>query len=137
MKFFKQLYTFSEKESFEIDFIIKFIKDDGIKDSLPCSPNISTYFCIGSSICDIASQFAPPPINVIIQSVGFVFSFIANAIGKAEQVIYEYKINDSSNTKYYWDGGLVMKRMKFDSRGYVAPIKKRTSHITIVVSDNK
>ena len=35
------------------------------------------------------------------------------------------------------DGGLVMKRMNFDSRGYVAPIKKRTSHITIVVSDNK
>ncbi len=35
------------------------------------------------------------------------------------------------------DGGLVMKRMNFGSRGYVDPIKKRTSHITIVVSDNK
>jgi len=30
-----------------------------------------------------------------------------------------------------------MKRMKFGSRGHVDPIKKRTSHITIVVSDNR
>ena len=33
------------------------------------------------------------------------------------------------------DEGLVMKRMKFGSRGHVDPIKKRTSHITIVVSE--
>ena len=33
--------------------------------------------------------------------------------------------------------GQVMKRMKFGSRGHVDPIKKRTSHITIVVSDNR
>lgn len=37
----------------------------------------------------------------------------------------------------YINEGLVMKRMKFGSRGHVDPIKKRTSHITIVVSDNK
>ncbi len=37
----------------------------------------------------------------------------------------------------YIDEGLVMKRMKFGSRGHVDPIKKRTSHITVVVSDNK
>ena len=29
------------------------------------------------------------------------------------------------------------KRMKFGSRGHVDPIKRRTSHITIVVSDEK
>src|SRR5574344_628989 len=29
--------------------------------------------------------------------------------------------------------GQVMKRMKFGSRGHVDPIKKRTSHITVVV----
>ena len=28
-----------------------------------------------------------------------------------------------------------MKRIKFGSRGHVDPIKKRTSHITIVVSE--
>ena len=33
--------------------------------------------------------------------------------------------------------GRTLKRMRFGSRGNVDPIKKRTSHITIVVSDNK
>ena len=33
--------------------------------------------------------------------------------------------------------GQTMKRMKFGSRGHVDPIKKRTSHITIIVSDEK
>ena len=47
------------------------------------------------------------------------------------------KQEDLKVKEAYLDGGLVMKRMNFDSRGYVAPIKKRTSHITIVVSDNK
>ena len=32
--------------------------------------------------------------------------------------------------------GQTMKRMKFGSRGHVDPIKKRTSHIKIVVSEN-
>ena len=31
--------------------------------------------------------------------------------------------------------GRTLKRMRFGSRGHVEPIKKRTSHITIVVSD--
>ena len=47
------------------------------------------------------------------------------------------KQEDLKVKEAFVDGGLVMKRMNFDSRGYVAPIKKRTSHITIVVSDNK
>ena len=33
--------------------------------------------------------------------------------------------------------GQTMKRMKFGSRGHVDPIKKRTSHIKITVSDKK
>ena len=35
------------------------------------------------------------------------------------------------------DEGQTLKRMRFGSRGHVDPIKKRTSHITIVVSDQK
>lgn len=35
------------------------------------------------------------------------------------------------------DEGRTLKRMKFGSRSHVDPIKKRTSHITIIVSDNK
>ncbi len=30
-----------------------------------------------------------------------------------------------------------MKRARMGSRGHIDPIKKRTSHITIIVSDNK
>ena len=37
----------------------------------------------------------------------------------------------------YVDEGQTMKRMKFGSRGRIDPIMKRTSHITIVVSDQK
>ena len=35
----------------------------------------------------------------------------------------------------YINEGTTMKRMKFGSRGHVDPIKKRTSHITVVVSE--
>lgn len=35
----------------------------------------------------------------------------------------------------YVDEGQTLKRMKFGSRGHVDPIKKRTSHITVVVSE--
>ena len=35
----------------------------------------------------------------------------------------------------YINEGKTMKRMRFGSRGHVDPIKKRTSHITIVVSE--
>ncbi len=47
------------------------------------------------------------------------------------------KKEDLKVSQAFIDEGLVMKRMKFGSRGHVDPIKKRTSHITIVVSDNK
>lgn len=35
----------------------------------------------------------------------------------------------------YINEGVALKRMKFGSRGHVDPIKKRTSHITVVVSE--
>ena len=38
-------------------------------------------------------------------------------------------------SKAYVDEGQTLKRMKFGSRGHVDPIKKTTSHITIVVSE--
>ena len=59
-------------------------------------------------------------------------SAVANAennlgLNKADLVVKEEIVNE----------GQTMKRMKFGSRGHVDPIKKRTSHIKIVVSDNK
>lgn len=35
----------------------------------------------------------------------------------------------------YVNEGQTLKRMKFGSRGHVDPIKKRSSHITIIVSE--
>jgi len=37
----------------------------------------------------------------------------------------------------YVNEGQPLKRMRFGSRGHVDPMKRRTSHITIVVSDEK
>ena len=57
-------------------------------------------------------------------------SAVANAennlgLNKADLVVKEAVVNE----------GQTMKRMKFGSRGHVDPIKKRTSHIKIVVSE--
>lgn len=57
-------------------------------------------------------------------------SAVANAVnnsGLKEENLYvkEAIVNE----------GQTMKRMKFGSRGHVDPIKKRTSHIKIVVSE--
>ena len=59
-------------------------------------------------------------------------SAVANAennlgLNKVDLVVKEAVVNE----------GQTMKRMRFGSRGHVDPIKKRTSHIKIVVSDNK
>ena len=59
-------------------------------------------------------------------------SATANAPNNLGANIEDLKVKEA-----YIDEGLVMKRMKFGSRGHVDPIKKRTSHITVVVSDNK
>ena len=44
-------------------------------------------------------------------------------------------VNNLYVKEAYVNEGQTLKRMKFGSRGYVDPIKKRTSHITIVVSE--
>ncbi len=37
----------------------------------------------------------------------------------------------------YVDEGVTMKRHRFGGRGHVKPIRRRTSHITVIVSDEK
>ena len=59
-------------------------------------------------------------------------SAVANAennlgLDKANLYVKEAYINE----------GQTLKRMRFGSRGHIDPIKKRTSHITIVVSEKK
>lgn len=48
-----------------------------------------------------------------------------NGLDKTKLYVKEAFVNE----------GQTLKRMKFGSRGHVDPIKKRTSHITIVVSE--
>ena len=48
-----------------------------------------------------------------------------NGADKAKLFVKEAFVNE----------GQTLKRMKFGSRGHVDPIKKRTSHITVVVSE--
>ena len=57
-------------------------------------------------------------------------SAVANAennlcLDKEKLVVKEAYVNE----------GATMKRMRFGSRGHVDPIKKRTSHITVIVSE--
>ena len=48
-----------------------------------------------------------------------------NSLDKSKLYVKEAYVNE----------GQTLKRMKFGSRGHVDPIKKRTSHITVVVSE--
>lgn len=57
-------------------------------------------------------------------------SAVANAennlnLDKTKLIVKEAYVNE----------GQTLKRMKFGSRGHVDPIKKRTSHITVIVSE--
>lgn len=74
--------------------------------------------------------------NINKESARLIRKVLTSATANAENNL-GLKKEDLKVSKAYIDEGLVMKRMKFGSRGHVDPIKKRTSHITIVVSDNK
>lgn len=74
--------------------------------------------------------------NINKEAARLIRKVLTSATANAENNL---KLNkeDLKVSEAYINEGLVMKRMKFGSRGHVDPIKKRTSHITIVVSDNK
>ena len=61
---------------------------------------------------------------------------LTSAIANAENNLHLEKENLYVKEAYV-NEGQPLKRMKFGSRGHVDPIKRRTSHITIVVSDEK
>jgi len=61
-----------------------------------------------------------------------VNSAIANAENNNEMFYDELYISEA-----YADEGPTMKRFKERAMGQASPINKRTSHITIIVSDNK
>lgn len=74
--------------------------------------------------------------NLNKEAARLIRKVLTSATANAENNL-GLKKEDLKVKEAYIDEGLVMKRMKFGSRGHVDPIKKRTSHITIVVSDNK
>ncbi len=59
-------------------------------------------------------------------------SAVANAINNNEMKKEDLYIKDA-----YVNEGQTLKRRRIGSRGNVDPIMKRTSHITVVVSDEK
>jgi len=59
-------------------------------------------------------------------------SAVANAVNNLNLDKEKLYVKDA-----FIDEGVTLKRMRFGSRGHVDPIKKRQSHITIVVSEKE
>ncbi len=66
---------------------------------------------------------------------------LTSAVANAEDLSKNKGLDLNKENLYvkacYVNEGQPFKRMKFGSRGHVDPIKRRTSHITVVVSDEK
>ena len=72
--------------------------------------------------------------NLNKEAARLIRKVLTSAVANAENN------NGADKTKLYVkeafvNEGQTLKRMKFGSRGHVDPIKKRTSHITVVVSE--
>lgn len=74
--------------------------------------------------------------NLNKEAARLIRKVLTSAIANAENNLGLDKENLFVSEAYI-NEGITLKRMKFGSRGHVDPIKKRTSHITIVVSDKK
>lgn len=61
---------------------------------------------------------------------------LISAVANAENNLHLEKENLYVKEAFV-NEGQPLKRMRFGSRGHVDPMKRRTSHITIVVSDEK
>ena len=72
--------------------------------------------------------------NLNSNAARFTLKVLTSAVANAENNLGLDKTK-LYVSKAYVDEGQTLKRMKFGSRGHVDPIKKRTSHITIVVSE--
>ncbi|MDD2181215.1 MAG: 50S ribosomal protein L22 [Bacilli bacterium] len=74
--------------------------------------------------------------NLNKEAARLIYKVLVSAVANAENNL-ELNKENLYVKKAFIDEGQTMKRIKFGSRGHVDPIKKRTSHITIVVSDEK
>lgn len=74
--------------------------------------------------------------NINKEAARLTYKVLVSAVANAENNLGLKKENLYVKEAYV-NEGQTLKRMKFGSRGHVDPIKKRTSHITIVVSEKK
>lgn len=74
--------------------------------------------------------------NINKESSRLIKKVLTSAVANAENNL-NMKKEDLIVSTAYINEGQTMKRFKIGSKGRIDPIKKRTSHITIVVSDNK
>ena len=74
--------------------------------------------------------------NTPKKAAGLVEKVVNSAVANAENN-QEMFFEDLYIAKAYADEGPTMKRFRPRAMGQASPIRKRTSHITIIVSDNK
>ena len=74
--------------------------------------------------------------NINKEASRIIKKVLTSAVANAENNLSLNKENLIVKEAYV-NEGQTMKRFKFGSRGHIDPIKKRTSHITVVVSDEK
>ena len=72
--------------------------------------------------------------NLNKESARLIRKVLTSACANAENNLGLDK-NNLYVKEAYINEGVTMKRMRFGSRGRVDPIRKRTSHITVVVSE--
>ena len=72
--------------------------------------------------------------NLNNDAARYTIKVLDSAIANAENNL-GLKRENLIVSEAYANEGVVLKRMKFGSRGHVDPIKKRTSHITVKVSE--
>ena len=74
--------------------------------------------------------------NINKEAARLIRKVLVSAVANAENNMGLKKENLVVSEAYI-NEGQTMKRMKFGSRGHVDPIKRRTSHITVKVSEKK
>lgn len=72
--------------------------------------------------------------NLNKESARLIRKVLTSACANAENNLGLDK-NNLYVKEAYINEGVTMKRMRFGSRGRIDPIRKRTSHITVVVSE--
>ncbi len=72
--------------------------------------------------------------NLNKEAARLIRKVLTSAVANAENNLSLDK-NKLYVKEAYVNEGQTLKRIKFGSRGHVDPIKKRTSHITVVVSE--